>query len=235
MRFLLTVLAVWLLATGAARAENTVFDLKIRGLTVGVIYMTSRVNENGYAVGGVIQNTGLTRVIRRFSYRGSVRGRFAGARPMPDRYQETADTGRRKTELRVDYINGVPNIVHYVSDRPESPDAPDPATQGGTVDSLTAVWALLRDTPRGAACQLDLYLFDGRRRGRIWMQPAGEEDGLPVCRGRYERLEGYTAKEVSRHRWFDFKLTYSDLPDDMLRVERVAFDSYYGTAAIDRR
>ncbi|MCP3968755.1 MAG: DUF3108 domain-containing protein [Rhodobacteraceae bacterium] len=223
------------LATTGARAGNDAFHLKISGLRVGAVYLTSHANTDSYAVSGVIQSTGLVAAVRQFSFRGSAAGRVQGARLQPEHYQETADTGRRSSDALIEYSAGVPRVIHYNSTKEAGPDTPDPATQGGTLDPLSAIWALLRDVPRGSACALDVAIFDGRRRSRIWMVPAGKADGLPVCKGRYERLRGFTAREVSRHRKFDFRLSYSDAGGGMLRVERVAFDSSYGTAAIVRR
>lgn len=214
---------------------NATYALKIRGLTVGVIYLTSAIDARKYAVSGVIESTGLARAIRRFAYRGAARGAVRDGRLWPERYQETADTGRRNSEAVIQYTGGVPQLMVYNSPKEAGPDSPDPATQGGTIDPLTAIFSLLRDVPRAQACELDVAIFDGKRRSRISMRPLAVEDGLPTCEGRYERLQGFTAKEVARHTKFDFVLTYADAGSGMLSVQRVAFASSYGTASIDRR
>ena len=234
------VLAFWAASgavaqTGGNPAPNATYALKIRGLTVGVIYLTSALDGRDYAVSGVIESTGLARMIRRFSYRGSARGAVRDGRLWPERYQETADTGRRNSEALIQYAGGVPQLLVYKSPKEAGPDSPDPATQGGTIDPLTAIFSLLRDVERTRACALEVTIFDGRRRSRISMQPLGTENGLPTCAGSYERLQGFTAKEVSRNTRFDFVLTYADAGGGMLSVQRVAFASSYGTASIDRR
>ena len=218
-----------------AAEETTEYSLKIRGFSVGLVQMTSQSDARSYRVSALIRNTGLSRIFRQFSYNGAANGRQNDGQLHPDRYQEVADTGRRSSEALIVYDKGVPRVISYTSPKPAGPDSPAPATQGGTVDPLTAIYGLLRAVPRDRACQLDVFIFDGKRRSRIAMHVEGSRDGLPTCAGRYERLEGFTPQEVSRHTHFDFVLTYGDAGDDMLRVENVSFNSFYGIASIDRR
>ena len=215
--------------------ENAVYALKIRGITVGLINLTSTIDSNAYMVSGVIQSTGLARAIRRFSYRGAARGAVRNGSLWPDLYTETADTGRRNTEAVIKYTNGVPELLAYKSPREAGADSPAPATQGGTIDPLTAIFSLLRDVPRARACTLDVTIFDGKRRSRILVKPLATAAGLPTCSGRYERLQGFTAKEIARHTKFEFTVIYADAGNDMLSVQRIEFDSSYGTATLDRR
>jgi len=229
-----------LMGAGARAAEKTTdYSLKIRGFSVGVVKLTSQSDARNYAISAVIENTGFSRIFRQFSYKGAANGSLDDGRLHPSRYQEVADTGRRSSEALIIYDKGVPRVVNYTSPKPAGPDAPAPATQGGTVDPLTAIYGLLRDVPRDRACQLNVFIFDGKRRSRIAMYVDGSRDGLPSCAGRYERLEGFTPQEVSRHKYFDFALTYGsaggDSGGDMLQVENVSFNSFYGIASIDRR
>jgi len=209
--------------------------MKIRGFTVGTVRLDSRTAANRYTVNGLIENTGLTRIFRKFAYRGAAWGIVNGAQLNPLVYRENADTGRRVSEVELSYDQGVPRVLRYISPKPAGPDAPDPESQSGTVDPLTAIYALLRDVPRSGACKLDVVIFDGRRRSRIFMGQAADAGAIPVCKGVYERLQGFTAKEVSRHTRFDFVLSYSDPGTGRLRVEKIVFDSFYGTAALVRR
>lgn len=232
MRAGVWAVVLWSVAAAATAAE---YDLQIRGLTVGRLALEAAETDGRYRAIGRIDSTGLARLFRRFSYRGDVSGRVSGGRFRPERYVEVADTGRRSSEAELVYRDGVPRVLRYTSPIPAAADAPDPATQAGTVDPLTAIHAMLRDVAPAEACQLDVALFDGRRRSRIAMRPAGASGGLPVCRGVYQRLEGFTPDEVARHRSFDFTLTYRRGAGAVLEVARVAFQSLYGTASIERR
>lgn len=222
-------------AQAEPQAETAEYDLKIRGLKVGHLTLRSQSTPDSYALAGVIRNTGLTRVIRRFSYRGQAKGKIYDGRLTPAQYMETANTGKRASEAEIHYdAQGVPRVITYASPDEPGRDAPPPQTQGGTVDPLTAVYDLLRDVPLDRACQTDVMIFDGKRQSRITSAHAGTQDGLPVCSGRYERLLGFTPDEVARHRKFDFTLTYRRVGDH-LQVDRVSFGSIYGKAVIDRR
>lgn len=238
MRHIVLVLVALVIAplgTAHAADDKAAFSLKLRGFTMGLVTLSSSADAQRYTVGGVIINTGVSRIFRQFSYTGAANGMVRNGNLRPDRYKEVADTGRRSSEALITYRNGVPTVEQYTSPKKAGPDAPDPATQGGTVDPLTAIFALLRDVPRAQACQLDVYIFDGKRRTRIAMQPAGIKDGLPFCIGRYSRLQGFTAEEVARHKKFGFVLNYRDGPNDILQVNDVSFDSFYGTAVILRK
>ena len=126
-------------------------------------------------------------------------------------------------------------MIEYTSPKQAGLDAPDPATQSGTLDPLSAIFTLLRDVPRANACNLDMAIFDGKRRTRIAVWPQASESELPACTGIYQRLQGFTDKEVARHKQFDLTLTYEDAGNGQLRVSRVAFDSLYGIASVDRQ
>lgn len=223
------------LSPAAARAEQAVYDLSIRGFKVGELRLDAQESGSRYSVTGRIRNTGVTRMFRQFSYQGTANGRIQRGRLAPARYEEAADTGRRQSSAELRYQGGVPSVVRYASPRESGPDSPSPASQGGTVDPLTASYALLRTVPPAQACNVDHLIFDGARQSRMFMRPAGQSGGLPVCKGQYQRLKGFTAEEVSRHRSFNFTLTYRQGSGGQLVVDRVSFDSLYGKAVIERR
>ncbi len=239
-RFLVASLAAFALGLapsfvpGSAHADTAVFDLKVRGLILGEVTLADTVGGGRYAVSGLIKSTGLAAMIRNFSYTGKTQGALMRGVPAPIRYEEVADTGRRRSEAVIDYTDGVPKLLRYTSPKDAGPDSPDPMTQGGTVDPLSAIWALLRDVPPARACDLDLAIFDGKRRSSIKLRATSASDGLPRCAGVYKRLQGFTARETSRHTQFDFIVTYS-AKGQMLRAGSMAFDSFYGTAEIIRR
>jgi hypothetical protein len=219
---------------GPAAAGEDIYALALRGITLGEMRLNAQAGAGRYSVNAAVRNTGVTRVFRSFSYLGRSSGTDGDGRLQSLRYDEQADTGRRSSEVKMEWRAGVPVVLHYASPTPPPPDAPAPESEPGTTDPLSGLYAMLRDVPRARACALDAAMFDGRRRSRLSMGPAPGGDGL-TCAGRYERLRGFTAEEVKRHRWLDFTLYYAPLGDDMLRVTRVDFHSSYGTASIIRR
>ena len=216
-------------------AENAVFVMSIRGIEAATLTLSGNTNAPRYRVTADVENSGMLGALRRVDYRGVASGRFANGQFQPNEYRETFNSGRRQSETHIVYRNGVPDVLRYTSTREAGPTAPDPATQIGALDPLTTMFAVLRDIKPEQACRQSLNMFDGRRTGRVTMRPAGQKDGLPVCKGKYERLLGFTPKEVSRHTEFDFTMTYRPGPGGLIEVQRIAFNSVYGVAALDRR
>jgi hypothetical protein len=110
----------------------------------------------------------------------------------------------------------------------------DPATQGGTLDPMTALFALLRDVPRADVCRLDVPVFDGRRVSRVSTRGPKTEGDRIVCDGEYRRVEGFSERQMREKARFPFSITYAPA-GDRYRVERIAIDTLYGRATLDRR
>ncbi len=232
----LFVLCLAVPAPGAAESQNKAeFVIKIRGITAGIARLTGIEQDGLYAVRAEIESARLVKVFRPFTYRGAARGGLEGRRLSPVHYEDTANTGRRQSEVVLDYDGGVPRVTRYVSTVPNGADSPDPATQGGTLDPLSALYAVLRDAPAADLCDKRLVLFDGRRRSAVILgtaQAAG--DGI-VCNGEFRRLKGFTQKELSRHRAFPLQVFYTPRSGGMLQAQRVSIQSIYGLATLDRR
>ena len=106
------------------------------------------------------------------------------------------------------YKAGVPQVKSYNPPRPPRAEDISPATQGGTVDPLTALFAVLRTVPEAEACMAKLVMFDGRRRSQVVLTaPQRTDDGI-TCRGEYRRLEGFSPEDMAEKSRFPFTLTY---------------------------
>lgn len=223
------------MSAAQAQASQVVYDLSIRGFHVGVMTLSAEERGQRYSIAGQIENTGLLKVFRSFRYQGQAKGRLSGARLRSSSYTERADTGKRVSEVKLSYAQGVPQVLHLAP--PPDPEAEvlAPASLGPTVDPLTGAYSLLRDTAPARACQLDLQLFDGQRLSRMVMRKAGvDEAGLPLCTGVYQRLRGYAPDEIDRHTEFPFTLRYQ-AAGDRLQVKSLKFRTDYGQAEVHRR
>ena len=232
-RFILT-LGLCLLGT-TSQAEQIIYDLTIRGFKVAELVLNATSDARRYTAFGTINNTGLTRVVRKLSYRGTAQGRLTRNRLIPAAYQEVANTDNFDTTVRMTFRNGVPRIDEYVSERPRTPDAPTPASQKGALDPLSAIFGLLRDIPASDACKYDVQIYDGARQSRLFMVPDDTNTRLPTCKGAYVRQKGYTPEEIERHTQFNLQLSYRDLGNGTLAAENIEFDTIYGTARVIRR
>jgi hypothetical protein len=238
MRVVRQVLMAMAMAVAAppALAEPAVFDLSIRGLRAGTLVVEGVIREGRYRVEGRLDSAGLVDLVRRMRYSGLAEGAVRGKRYTPVLYRESADTGRRQSDAVMEYRRGVPQVKVY--DPPRAPDeaALDPATQGGTVDPLTALFAALRDVHPDEACDLGLTLFDGKRRSQVRLgPPEPAAAGEVTCEGEYRRLDGFSAEDMAEKARFPFTLRLAPAPDGRLRVAEVTMDTLYGNARLKRR
>lgn len=219
---------------GADSSSSGTFDLAIKGFRAGVLQFNGTSNGSSYAVTGRLESTGLAAMIRKIRYDAKASGRFSGGRWTPLRYDEQADTGKRQSRSRLEYAGGIPSEMIKQS-REGRPNYVDPATQGGTVDPLTALYATLRDVAAADACTLKLVMFDGARRSQITLAAAQTAGDTITCAGEYRRLAGFSDKEMAEKQRFPFELTYGPGEGGMVRVVGVTMDSLYGRASLTRR
>lgn len=229
-------LGLWtaLAGPGAAQTEAR-YTIRIAGFTVGDMRLAAREGPGSYSAVSVITSAGAARVFRRFSYRAEAQGRIDGDNLHPVHYEETADTGRRQSEAELAFDGGVPSVLRYTSPIPPDADAPAPSSQGGTVDPLTALYALLRDQPEAGLCDRKIVLFDGRRRSHVVLGAPGRDGDRITCAGEYRRLEGFTAHELRRHVAFPLTAVFVPAGGGLYRADHVELQSFYGLATVDRR
>ena len=217
-----------------ALADSGTFDLSIRGLTAGVLQFSGSMEGKNYSVTGSLKSSGIAAMVRRVSFQADTSGRYSGGRWQPARYREQADTGKRRSQSLMEYKAGIPAEMLQES-REGRANYVDPATQGGTVDPLTALFAMLRDVPVAQACQLNLTMFDGARRSQIALDAAVTVDGAITCPGEYRRLKGFSDKEMAEKQSFSFRVTYGPADQGRVHVVTIAMDTLYGRAALTRR
>lgn len=233
--------ALALPATTPAMAKETVqdqarFDLVLRGFTAGSLTFSANQQGEGYAVVGRLASSGVMAMIRRVAYDARSEGVIRGGRYIPARYAETADTGKRRSESVMDYKGGVPQVRVYNPPRSPADWDVEAATQGGTVDPLTALYATLRDVAPGAECDRALKMFDGRRASQLTLGPPQTlEGGAVTCSGEYRRVAGFAPEDLAEKTSFPFSLTYLPTEAGQMRVVEVTMDSLYGKARLIRR
>ncbi|PPB80645.1 uncharacterized protein DUF3108 [Albidovulum inexpectatum] len=232
------VAAIAMALGGPATGQETfsaVFDLTLRGIHAGTLSVSGAIEGQSYAAAGVLKSGGLVALVRKVRYDARVQGTYRDGRFVPRQYVEDADTGKRKSRAVMDYVNGVPQLKKYDPPRKSRSGDIDPATQGGTVDPLTALFAALRDVPRAEACDLSLTLFDGKRRSQVRIgTPVTDGNGLR-CNGEYRRLAGFSEKEMAEKTRFPFTMRLQPGPDGRMKVVEVSMDTIYGKGRLERR
>jgi hypothetical protein len=218
-----------------AQEDQGRFDLILKGIKAGSLAFSGVQDGSSYAVTGQLKTTGIASLLRKIRYDASSNGTVQGGTYVPETYSENADTGKRQSQAVMAYKAGVPQLKSYNPPRaPKSFDV-DPATMGGTVDPLTALYATLRNVEAGSECQVNVQMFDGRRQSQITTgerQTAGEQ---VVCQGEYRRLAGFSAEDLAEKTRFRFSLIYSPSADGMMRVTEVSMDTLYGKAKLVRQ
>jgi hypothetical protein len=223
-------------AAAADRIEDrATFDLVLKGIMAGSISFSGVQEGTRYAVTGRLKTTGLAAVLKKVRYEGAVDGTISKGRYAPSAYREAADTGRRQSESVMEYRGGVPQVKVYVPARDPRPDDVDPATQAGTVDPLTALYATLRDVEAGQECKIDLKLFDGRRATQVVLGDPVRDGAAVTCPGEYRRLAGFSAEDMAEKTRFAFALTYAPTPEGRMRVVEVTAETLYGKARLVRQ
>lgn len=218
-----------------AQSQDVRFDLVLRGITAGTLTYSGTHGDQSYDVSGRLQTKGLAAMLKRVRYDASARGTVSGGRYTPHSYSEDADTGRRQSKSVMAYKAGVPQVTQYQPARTPSPNDVSPATQGGTVDPLTALFVTLRDVAPGQECGTDLKLFDGRRASRVTTTNRKVVEKAVTCTGEYRRVAGFSAEDMAEKTRFPFTVTYAPGPDGRMRVTEVSMDTLYGKGRLVRR
>lgn len=218
----------WAVTAGLAAAEQAQFDVTLKGLRVAELVLTDSMADGRYRVQVTIRSDGVAGIVRRVRFQAQSDGAVANGFT-PQSYTETADTGRRQSRVEMVFDGGVPRVVTYASPRPDGPELLDPASQGGTLDPATALFAGLRDRPVGQGCAEDHAVFDGRRRSSYVLTGSGM-----TCTGTYRRIAGYTPAEMAERTQFAIEVTYAT-EGDVMRVVEASVQTIYGKMRLKRR
>lgn len=215
-----------------AATETGNFDVYYAGIKAGELRYGMKQNGGTYAASGVVKSSGLVAVISDFHFRASSQGRVDGTRFRPTRYEESSDTGRRKSEKTIRYPGGVPTLER--TDKPKDYWL-DPRRNGDALDPLTAVWHLLRDRDADELCKMDVSYFDGARRVRLTTSQLKKDGNKVHCTGHYIRVGGFSKKEIREGTRFPFKVSYEPDGKGRYKLSRMDVKTLRGRALLIRR
>ncbi|WP_149140947.1 DUF3108 domain-containing protein [Gemmobacter caeruleus] len=219
---------------GTAFAEQARFDFVLKGIKAGSLSWSGTGEPGGsYSVEGTLKTSGLAALLKKVRYDAAASGSLtAKGSYLAARYSEDANTGKRQSRSSMTWSKGVPTVQDS-SERKAKPWDIDPASQKGTVDPLTAMFATLRDVAPGQECKVNLNMFDGRRASKLTLGAPTAQGDKVVCAGEYRRVAGFSPDDMAEKTRFPFTLTYAPAGDRMQVVE-VAMDTLYGKARLVR-
>lgn len=220
------------LAPRAAEAETATFAISIAGIPAGRMTLVRESGDGAYRAATRIEATGLIGVFTDYGFDGQARGRLTGdGIPVPEVFRAQSQSPRADRITEIDWTDGTPSRVSVV---PPRDSAPDPATQGGTLDPVSAGFLVLAETTPAAMCNERIDIFDGSRRSRLTLGAPEPTDQGYVCAGSLARVEG-EAHTATDQRSFPFRVLFREGDAGRVRVERIETSTRYGTAVIERR
>ena len=221
-------------SAGGARAESGRYAVSFAGLGAGTLSFEATQSGDRYSVSSAARPGGVLGMLFDAKVDSQAAGTAQGNRYRPAEAREVTRRSGETTTRTLTYRGGVPAITDDPPDKPSKHSAP-PAEQKGTVDTTTAAFAILRDRPADMACQLDLAIYDGRKRHRIALTQAEPRAGGGLtCKGVYSRIAGFSPRDMSGQRDWPLTMIYDRLPDGSFRVASLSFETSVGLARIER-
>jgi hypothetical protein len=215
-------------APAPAASGEASYALSVRGIEAARISLAGREEAGRYALAARVRSSGLVSLIADLRHDATVEGTLRGRSFRPEAYRETDEDDT----VEVRWGGTVTSMRTPPRDRPEDVD---PADQGGAVDPLTAVWAMLRPQPADEACNRELAVYDGSRRGTLRLgRPRPEGAGLR-CAGSFSRDDGYSERQLREGREFAFTLTLAPAGDGLVQGREIRMQTTYGPAALRLR
>ena len=229
----LRVLAL-VFATVAAPAvgETHLFSLYLGGLKAGTIQTQTEWAGSNFVTRAKVKPTGIIAKIAKFGYSSTLTGRKKGARLLPDIYHEIVETTTRKSQAKLQFRGDMPKVLSYEPMRKLK--EPGPSDKGAT-DILTPIFTLFRDAPLDALCKKSFRMYDGRRTTAAKVEPPVVKDHQAICKGQYERISGFSERDLKKGSTFPFTLFYQKQDDGNFRLMSFSTKTTVGLAKAVRK
>lgn len=215
----------------AGGPSSMTFDVRLLGLRAGIIEIAASMSNGAYSARSRFHSAGLIGILKRIRADVAVRGTVRDGKLVPRTYTEAIDNGRRVTNVEVAFSPGRPRLV--AGDPGSSAPPADTSRLRQAIDPLTLLYLALRDQTAEEVCHVEADVFDGHRHARFVLNRKQEAGRTVTCNGSYRRIAGY-GKDEEEHRNVPVSVTYV-WSGEVMRAERVAFDTRLGPAVMERR
>lgn len=173
----LAILGVGALAAGSARAEPVA--LRYQGYVAGFQAIAMDVafdlGADAYHLQVDYRTTGTLGAVMSGAMRSTVDGRFGPGGPAPLRFYSEGHLRGRQRVTQIDYVAGVPDVKQLIPPNDGEREPVPEALQRGTIDTLSAMAALLRRVRDTGRCDGRATTFDGRRSAVLTATTGGQE------------------------------------------------------------
>lgn len=215
-------------------AEEIRFDVGMRGVRAAQMVFRGDVTESTYVVSGSMQGTGLIGALVEINYAGEAQGRVRNGRLRTRTVTLRDQMGDERGTTSLRWSGGTPEVTASPGFPREDYDI-DAAEQRGSIDTLTALFDVLRTQPTDGICNWTTPMFDGRRASRLSVgQP--QADGETIrCNAEYVRVAGFEPEEMAERTRYAFTVTYAPAGDDMMQAIEMRAATKYGDAVLRRR
>lgn len=242
MRLIALLVWIWALALPAlAGTAGLAFDVHMRGVTVGEVRLSGKIEEARYEFQGFMGSGGLFGGFIDSRYSGAVIGaRTAAGALIPQVFRGRFEQSGQFAQIDITYDTETGVSLPQTRTRtPKQADKPHdfPITQAaGAIDPITAIYVLLRSRSDTSLCKQSFSVYDGGRLSRIVLAPAAapSQKGRPVCNGAYIRQAGFSPAAMAEKRAYPFQLEY-EVTGGRYRVVEFTADTVWGKVRATRR
>lgn len=229
------LIAAMPVAAAAQEQQAATFDIYLRGVKAAQLAFSAVEDSERYSAAAKLQTSGVFGWLRTVGYEAQAQGRVRGHDLVPSLYSERRINEDDERGAQMVYRGGIPQGRVFDPPQPPRSGDIDPATQGGTLDVMSAIYAVFREKPREKVCAIDEYIFDGRRRTRIAAgNPRAVGDTI-VCDAQYRRIAGFSAKDMAERQEFPFRLIYEENGAGTWHVTQIEMETTYGRGSMVRR
>lgn len=162
-------------AAGPAAAVEAHYQVYAAGLNVVDIDAQLDVSAERYRVKIGYRTVGAFDLVLHGQQDTTAEGRFAGTRPMPERFYSAGVLRGAARVTQIDYRGGEPSVRQLVPPNDTEREAVAAAEQAGTVDTLSALAQLMQQVNATGRCDGRVRTFDGRRLSELEVRTAGEQ------------------------------------------------------------
>lgn len=222
-------------STAFAENDSLTYEIYVYGFKLGYLRLELVQTPSRYAAAGRVTTTGLLSKIAKFNFDGKVNGYREGANYWPDEFSASILKKSGESTVSMSYKDKIPKVVASSSDQEPRDTDVNPAKLKGAVDLVTGAYMVLRDVPAEQLCDKTIQMFDGQRRSQIRQQKPEISGEKARCGGFYERISGFSVKEMSEQRTFPFLLFYEMQNDGNYRLKSIETQSVVGSAKMVRR